>query len=172
MSSSILIVAFDEERMAQKALDTLEEMHLDKIFEIANAVVIEKDYQGKVRATEKGELTPKRGAITGGIAGLLIGTLIGGPIGGALLGAAAGGIAGKAIDLAVPDSKIKEISEHMERASSTLILVLKSGDAAKIAAALEETGGKTLEVTISGETQEELEQRVVDSEDTEERRNE
>jgi len=165
MSSPILIVAFDEERMAQKALDTLEEMHIDKLFEIADAVVIEKDFEGEVRATETGELTPKRGAVIGGIAGLVVGTLIGGPIGGALLGAAAGGIAGKAIDLGVPDAKIKEISDHMERASSTLILVLKSGDPAKIAAALEETGGKTIEIAISGETQEELEQRLVDSED-------
>ena len=165
MSSSILIVAFDEERMAQKALDTLEEMHIDKIFEIANAVVIEKDFDGDVRAAETGELTPKRGAVIGGIAGLLVGTLIGGPIGGALLGAAAGGIAGKAIDLGVPDAKIKEISEHMERASSTLILVLKSGDAAKIAAALEETGGKTIEVSVSGEVQEDLEQRLLNFED-------
>jgi len=165
MSSSILIVAFDDERMAQKALDTLEKMRLDELFETADAVVIEKDVHGKVRAKETEELSPKRGAVTGGIAGLVVGTLIGGPIGGALLGAAAGGIAGKVIDLGVPDAKIKEISEHMERASSTLILVLKSGDPEKIAAALEETGGRTMEITISGEVQKDLEQSLEDLEE-------
>lgn len=160
MDSSVLIVAFEEQRMANKALETLGEMHLDNLFEIADAVVIEKDFHGNVSARETGELTPKRGAVTGGIAGLVIGTLLGGPIGGALLGAAAGGIVGKAIDLGVPDAKIAEVGEHMDGATSTLILVLKSGDPNKIAAALEETGGKTIELTISGEVHEELEQTL------------
>jgi uncharacterized membrane protein len=163
MGSSILIIAFDEERMAEKALDTLDEMHLDKLFEIADAAVIKKDLQGNVKVWEKGELTPRRGAVSGGIAGLVIGTLVGGPIGGALLGAAAGAIAGKATDLGIPNEKIDEISNHMEKASSSLILVLKSGDAEKIAAALEETGGKTIEVTISDEVQKEMEKRLSDS---------
>jgi uncharacterized membrane protein len=163
MSSSILIVAFEEERMAEKALDTLDEMHLDKLFKIADAVVIKKDFQGDVKVWEKGELTTKKGAISGGIAGLVIGTLVGGPIGGALLGAAAGAIAGKATDLGIPNEKIDEISDHMERASSTLILVLKSGDPEKIAASLEKTGGKTIEVTISDEVQEEMEKRLSNS---------
>lgn len=92
----------------------------------------------------------------------MVGTLIGGPIGGALLGAAAGAIAGKSIDLGIPDEKIAEIGEHMDRASSTLILALNSGDPDKIAAALEETGGKTIEISISGDVQKELEKRAAD----------
>ena len=165
MGSSILIVAFDGERMAEKALDTLDEMHLDKLFEISDAAVIKKDLQGNVKVWEKGEPTPRRGAVSGGIAGLAIGTLVGGPIGGALLGAAAGAIAGKAIDLGIPNEKIDEISNHMENASSSLILVLKSGDPEKITAALEETGGKTIEVTISDEVQVEMENKLSDSGD-------
>jgi uncharacterized membrane protein len=127
--------------------------------------VIKKDFKGNVKIWEKGELTPRRGAISGGIAGLVIGTLVGGPIGGALLGAAAGAIAGKATDLGIPNEKIDEISSHMEKASSSLILVLESGDPEKIAAALEETGGNTLEVTISDEIHEEMEKRLSDSGD-------
>lgn len=64
MSNSILIVAFDEERMARKALETLNEMQAAKSFEIADAAVIETDFEGTVRATETGELTPKLGAVT------------------------------------------------------------------------------------------------------------
>lgn len=162
MGKSILIVAFEEEKMADKALHTLGEMYAAKQFEISDAVVITKDFQGHVQARETGELTPKKGAITGGIAGLVIGTLLGGPVGGALLGTAAGAIAGKAVDLGVPNEKIIEIGDHMDQASSTLILVLKSGDKEKLAAALEATGGKSIEMSLSDDIHDELEESLSD----------
>ena len=83
--------------------------------------------------------------------------IVGGPIGGALLGAGAGALAGKVIDLGVPDEEIEAVSASLERASSALLLELKSGDPNLLVKTLEQSGGHLYELLISKEIKSNLE---------------
>lgn len=71
MGSSIVIVTFDNETIAYRALESLQKMRGEKMFEMSDAVVVTKDIHGQITVKETEELTPKRGAVTGGVAGLV-----------------------------------------------------------------------------------------------------
>lgn len=163
MSHTIIVMTFEDERNARRALKVLESMGTEKLFELSDAVVLVKDLDGVVSATETRDVSGGRGAVVGGVAGLVVGTLLGGPIGGVLLGAATGAIAGKAIDVGVPDHKIAEVSKALDRCSSALLLELKSGDPDKLVAAISETGGELFELTVPDEARQQLEKHLADA---------
>ncbi len=164
MSRTIIVMTFEDERNAQRALNILQSMGKEKLFELNDAVVLAKDSLGAVSVTETRDVSGGRGAVAGGVAGLVIGTLLGGPIGGVLLGAATGAIVGKAVDFGVPDSKIAEVSKAMDRSDSALLLELKSGDPQKLVAAIAETGGELFEISVPDEAGRQLEQHLSDAE--------
>ena len=160
--SSIIIMTFEDARLGEKALKVLESLRSQHLFEMSDAVVISKDFQGYVDVTETEDVKPKKGAVVGGIAGLVVGTLLGGPIGGALLGAAAGAVTSKAIDLGIPNAKIKEVSQALDKATSALLVELKEGDPQKLINVLKQTGGELYELTVSDDTKRALQDAVSD----------
>lgn len=157
MSHTIIVMTFEDERNAMRALKVLEGMGTEKLFELSDAVVLAKDVDGAVSITETRDVSGGRGAVAGGLAGLVVGTLLGGPIGGVLLGATTGAIVAKAVDVGVPDQKIAEVSKALERCNSALLLELKSGDPARLVAAISETGGELYELNIPEEARQQLE---------------
>lgn len=163
MSGTIIVMTFEDVRSADKVLVVLDSMKSDKLFKLSDAVVLVKDADGGLQIDETRELTAEKGALTGGIAGLVVGTLLGGPIGGVLLGAAGGALAGRAIDLGIPDAKIRQVGEAMSIASSAILIELKSGDPQKLVSAMEESGGELFELSLSQEAQEQIQQHAADS---------
>ena len=151
-------MTFDDEKNAGKALTVLESLRGEQAFEISDAVVVTKHMDRSVSVKESHEFTTKKGAISGAVAGLVVGLIVGGPIGGALLGAGAGALAGKVIDLGVPDEEIEAVSASLERASSALLLELKSGDPNLLVKTLEQSGGHLYELLISKEIKSNLEE--------------
>ncbi len=158
MSSTIIVMTFDDEKNASKALTVLDSLRGDKVFELSDAVVVTKHMDKSVSVKESKEFTTKKGAISGGLAGLVVGLVVGGPIGVALLGAGAGALAGKVIDLGVPDEEIEAVSASLDRASSALLLELKAGDPNMLVKALEQSGGQLYELSISKEVKNNLEE--------------
>ena len=163
MSHTIIVMTFEDERNAMRALKVLESMGTEKLFELSDAVVLAKDLDGAVSVTETRDMSGGRGAVVGGVAGLVVGVLLGGPIGGVLLGAAAGGIVGKVVDVGVPDHKIAEVSGALDRCSSALLLELNSGDPDKLIAAISETGGELFELNVPEEARQQLEKHVAEA---------
>ena len=157
------MMTFEDERNAARALNVLESMGSEKLFELSDAVVLVKDYDGAVAVTETRDVGGGRGAVAGGAAGLVVGALLGGPIGGVLLGAATGAIVAKAVDFGVPDHKIAEVSNALDRCSSALMLELKSGDPARLVAAVSETGGELYELNVPEEARQQLEDDLSES---------
>jgi uncharacterized membrane protein len=164
LDHTIIVLTFEDENNASRALKVLESLGTEKLFKLSDAVVLEKDFDGSVAVTETRDVSGGRGAVVGGVAGLVIGSLLGGPIGGALLGTATGAIVGKVVDTGVPNEKIAEVSRALERSSSALLLELEAGDPDKLVAAISETGGELYELTIPTETKEQLQKQL--SEDT------
>lgn len=160
MNHTIMVMTFEDERNAKRALNVLESMGSEKLFELSDAVVLEKDPDGTVGVTETRDVSGGRGAVAGGVAGLVVGALLGGPIGGVLLGTATGAIVAKAVDTGVPNAKIKEVSAALDLCTSALILELKSGDPAHLVAAVSETGGELYELSVPHEARQQLEQHL------------
>jgi uncharacterized membrane protein len=160
MNHTIIVMTFEDERNASRALNVLESMGTEGLFKLSDAVVLEKDFDGSVKVTETRDVSGGRGAVAGGVAGLVIGTLLGGPIGGALLGTATGAIVAKVVDTGVSDERIAEVSHALHRCTSALLLELKAGDPQKLVAAVEETGGELYELSVPEEATEQLEKQV------------
>jgi uncharacterized membrane protein len=167
MSHTIIVMTFEDEKNAMRALKVLESMGTEKLFELNDAVVLVKDYDGAVSITETRDVSGGRGAVAGGVAGLVVGTLLGGPIGGVLLGAATGAIVAKAVDFGVPDHKIAEVSKALDRSNSALLLELQSGDPDKLVAAVSETGGELYELNIPEEARQQLQESLSESDSAE-----
>ena len=160
MSHTIIVMTFEDERNATRALKVLESMGTEKLFKLSDAVVLDKDFDGSVSVTETRDVSGGRGAVVGGVAGLVIGLLLGGPIGGALLGTATGAVVGKVVDTGIPNDKIAEVSQALDRSTSALLLELDEGDPQALVAAVSETGGELYELTIPAETKEQLEKHL------------
>ncbi len=156
-------MTFEDLRSADKALKVLESLRNQHLFEMSDAVVVTKDMSGYVNVFETEDVKLKGGAVAGGLAGLVVGVLVGGPIGGALLGAATGAIASKIIDIGIPDEKIEQVIEAMDKASSALLVEFKSGDLEKLISAMEETGGRLFELPLSDEAKRQLKEATPDS---------
>ena len=167
MSHTIIVMTFEDEKNAMRALKVLESMGTEKLFELNDAVVLVKDYHGAVSITETRDVSGGRGAVAGGVAGLVVGTLLGGPIGGVLLGAATGAIVAKAVDFGVPDYKIAEVSKALDRSNSALLLELQSGDPDKLVDAVSETGGELYELNIPEEARQQLQESLSESDSAE-----
>ena len=167
MSHTIIVMTFEDERNAMRALKVLESMGTERLFKLNDAVVMVKDGEGAVSITETRDVSGGRGAVAGGVAGLIVGTLLGGPIGGALLGATTGAIVAKAIDFGVPDQQIAEVGKALDRCSSALLLELQSGDPAKLVAAISETGGELYELNVPEDARQQLEEGLSETDATE-----
>ena len=117
----------DNAKLAQEALEFVEDLHRRRTFKILNAAVLVKDKEGNVSVTDTKEIDPKKGrllgAITGGLIGLLAGP--GGAVIGALAGLGAGGAAGKWIDEGFSNKFLKNLQEYLQPGSAALILLVE-----------------------------------------------
>jgi uncharacterized membrane protein len=77
-----------------------------------------------------------------------------------LLGAAGGALAGRVIDLGIPDEKIRQVGQAMDIATSAILIEVKSGDPQKLVSAMEESGGKLFELSLSAEAQKQLQEHL------------
>lgn len=146
--SYLVVVTYDETEQAQKTLKTLKALQdEDRIF-LEDAVLIEKQEDGKLKVKETQEFTTKRGAVTGGALGFVLGIILGGPIGGLLVGGLLGGLVGKKVDTGISKGKIEAISEAMKNSSSSLIIEgnAEKGSVALLKSALEQSGGAIIEI--------------------------
>ena len=146
--SYLVVVTYDEFDKATHALKTLKALQDEKRIFLEDAVLIEKQADGKLKVKETQEFSTKRGAVTGGAIGFILGVMVGGPLGGLLVGGLLGGLIGKKVDTGIPKAKIEAISDAMQNSSSTLIIEgdVEQSNVALLKSALEQTGGNIIEI--------------------------
>ncbi len=150
MSSQIAIITFDSEDKAKEVYESLKKMQKEKLIDLKEAVIVDKDEKGKLKVKESVEFSKKRGAVTGGALGFIIGLMIGGPIGGMLLGGVAGYFTGKKLDFGISKDKIDAVSADMANSSSALFLQFESiENKAAVSALMRDSGGKLYEFDLS-----------------------
>jgi len=159
----MMVVAFDDEREAERVLDTLKKMNRKDVVDLKSAAVIVRSRSGKVRIRETKDFDAKQGAKAGALAGGLLGLLKKHAVRGALIGAAGGAVAGKVIDLGLKDNLLKEIGESLGPGSSAIVALV---DFERVDRAMKELdrfeGGRILRHTLSADVYQQLSDAVED----------
>lgn len=119
---------------------------------IADAAVVAKNENGKVRVRQTLETTVKGGqVITTGFWGVLVGFFFGGPLLGGLVGMTIGGLLGRSIDIGVDNTFIQDVGDHLDDDSSALFLLIQDTPLSVVAEALQGFGGVIHSATMSDE---------------------
>ncbi len=146
-AQKLLVIGFDDPLKASEFMLAAVRLQRHDLIKLHDAVFIERDASGKAVVRETQDVTPGKGALSGGMWGLLIGTLLGGPIGGLIGGAATAGggaLLGKLIDTGIKDEKIKELRDAVPAGSTALALLVSHVSVADLQRELARFEGATL----------------------------
>jgi uncharacterized membrane protein len=153
--SELVVLAFDNEEGAYQARDRLLEVRKRRMLQLADATVVVRKQDGKVKIKQLTNLVG--GAAFGGAFwGLLVGLLFAVPWMGLAIGAAAGAAIGGLSDYGVDDKFIKEVGGTIEPGHSALFLLVHRGDFVKWQDELTELNPTVLQTTLSEEEEAKL----------------
>jgi uncharacterized membrane protein len=113
----------------------------DYLIQMADAVVVTRDEDGKVQLHQAVNLTAA-GAAGGTMWGALIGLLFLNPLLGAAVGAGAGALSGYLTDFGIDDKRMKEMGEQLKPGGSALFVLVTSVTGDKVLERLEAWRGK------------------------------
>ncbi|MGI8882265.1 MAG: DUF1269 domain-containing protein [Jatrophihabitans sp.] len=142
----LLVVSFDDPMKAQEFLLVAVRLQKQQELQLHDAVVVRHDADGHTHVTETTDITPGRGALSGGIWGLLLGTLLAGPFGlvvGAA-GAGTGALVAKLRDTGIKDEKIAELRRTVPPGRTALALLISHVSLADLQNELSRFPGATL----------------------------
>jgi uncharacterized membrane protein len=125
MAQEIVAMSFANTTRADEVLLSLAHRQQEGLIQIADAVVIAKDADGRARVRETMDTTPAKGAMSGTWWGLLAGLLLGNPLVGMVGGVAAGALMGKLVDLGLDDSWVKQMAGWIDPGTSALLLLVE-----------------------------------------------
>jgi uncharacterized membrane protein len=111
-NSKLLVISFEDGLRAQEFLLAAAGLQQREDIQVHDAVLINRDADGKSHVHETTDVTPGRAGLGAGVWGLLLGTLFGGPIGGLVVGAASAGggaLLAKLVDTGVKDETIENL---------------------------------------------------------------
>jgi uncharacterized membrane protein len=152
--SDLIVVAFDhfdDARSAMRALRAIEDQ--DQI-KFEDSAIVERAPDGKLHV--KNELTgaTETGAAVGAFVGAFLMFFF--PVVGLVLGAAGGAAVGAMLKTGVEKSFVNEVKDKLSPGRSALFLVIKSGSADTLVAALEPFKGEVIQTNLEPDTEEEL----------------
>jgi uncharacterized membrane protein len=156
--ADLVVVAYDGEDTADKALNKLRELQKEYLVDLEDAVVAVRDKNGKVRVKQAiplVRLSAVGGAAWGGLFGLLIGILFLNPLlgwlAGAAMGAGAGALSGALADYGINDDFIKEIGKSLEPGKSAIFMLVRRVNVDKALPELAKFGGKIIRTSLTNE---------------------
>ena len=148
--AELVVLAFDNEEGALQARDRLLEIQKHRMLQLADAAVVVRRQDGKVKIKQLHGLVGP-GAFGGAFWGLLIGLLFAAPWLGLALGAAAGaGIAGLS-DFGIDDKFIKKVGDTIEPGHSALFLLVHRANLVKFQDELTPFNPTVLQTSLSDE---------------------
>ena len=131
MTSSLIVLAFDNDTAAFEVRDKLIELQKANLITLADAAVAVRSADGKVKIKQVVDLTAS-GALGGSFWGLLAGILFWMPLMGMAVGTLLGAISGSMSDYGVNDEFIKDVAEKIEPGHSALFLLVVDATADRV----------------------------------------
>jgi uncharacterized membrane protein len=164
-TDNVLVVTFGEnpadDANAYQALTDIKQLDSQHQIEIAGAVVISRDLDGRVEVKSEVGNDPYLGTASGGMIGLLVG-IIGGPLG-VLLGGAYGALVGSLFDIddvETTESVLAEISKQVQPTRTALLAQVVEQTPEVIDSAMARLGGEVMRRPSA-----EVEQEIAAAED-------
>ncbi len=156
--SNLVVLGFDGITAADEVLNKVRALRAQHLIDLEDAVVVERDAEGKVHVKQAVNLT-RLGAATGGLSGAFWGTLVGllflNPLAGMAIGAAAGAgggaLSGSLVDFGVNDDFVKQLSETIPNNSSALFVLVREATTDKVIAELKGYNPRILNTNLTNE---------------------
>jgi uncharacterized membrane protein len=123
-SEGLFGISFSGLSRAQEFLLALNGLALAGHLTMRDAVVVVKDFEGKVRVAETIDPQPGRSALSGATWIGLLGLMFGGPVGwiaGIGLGAGIGALTAKLVDLGIPDAWVDWFKDEVGPGTATVV---------------------------------------------------
>ncbi|HUL50967.1 MAG TPA: DUF1269 domain-containing protein [Candidatus Nitrosotalea sp.] len=155
--SNLIVVGFNNEADAFEMRAALARLQSQYLIEMEDAVVVNRDAQGKVHLHQAVNLTAT-GAVSGAFWGTLIGMLFLNPLLGAAVGAGSGALSGKFADIGINDQFMKDLGATITPGSSALFVLVRKSTPDKVLEGLKSFAGKgrILQTSLTKDKEEEL----------------
>jgi uncharacterized membrane protein len=153
--ATLVVIDYESEVKAEEVRLALLKMQKDYLIDVADAVVVVRDENGKVRLRQMYNLTAA-GALSGGFWGTLVGVLFLNPLFGLAIGAAAGAISGALSDVGIDDGFMKKMAETIKPGSAALCVLIRSMTEDKVVEELKQFGGTLIKTNLSHEDETKL----------------
>jgi uncharacterized membrane protein len=148
--SSLIAIAYPDARTAEEVRQELGRASKEFLVELHDAVVVERDPEGKVKLRQAYSVAGA-GAAGGAMWGGLIGLLFLAPLFGMAIGAASGALAGKLSDTGVNDDFMKELGAKLPPGGAALIALGRSDAPERVLERLAPFGGEVIQTSLSEE---------------------
>ena len=147
----LLLAAFPSIAKAQEAHQTVLSIKKEENLYLIDIALVMCDKDNNISISESEDVDAKRGAVFGGIIGFLVG-LLAGPLGAIIAlptGAILGGIAAHAIDMGIPNHRLKELADTLKPGTAEVLVVANEEWTTAVAEQLEQMGGDVLVTPLS-----------------------
>lgn len=161
MNSTIMVLVYPTEKIADDVMDTVKHLQSRGLIEIEDACVVVKDSSGRIKIHQSHNL-PLLAAAGGAVLGTLVGLLFAAPYVGAAVGATAGIMGGTLADIGVDDDFMASVGNEMKAGTSALFLLLHHITIDKAIPDLARHGGRILHTSFS-KAQEERVKKMFES---------
>lgn len=159
----LVVLGFDGITAADEVLNKVRSLKAQHLLDLEDAVVVERDADGKVHIKQAVNLTTL-GAASGGLSGAFWGMLVGllflNPLAGMAIGAGAGAgagaLSGSLIDYGVNDDFVKKLSDTIPNSSSALFVLVKDATFDKVVAEIQPWNPRVLNTSLSNEQEAKL----------------
>jgi len=153
--SNLVAIAYDDVAEAQQVMVTFGELVKEHSLELADAVIVERQPDGKVKLHQPS--TAAAGAAGGALWGGLIGLIFLMPLFGMAIGAASGAAAGAMSDVGADDKFMKTLGAKLEPGSAAVVVLVSGATPDKVLPAIEQYGGHLVQTSLSNEQEQALE---------------
>ncbi len=154
----LIVAAFQTETGADDALKELKEAKRERLIAIQDAAVIRRDAKDRVHIKDVKDVGGGRGAVAGAVFGTAI-ALLAGPVGivvGGTLGALVGGLTAKAVDMGLPNQRLKELSESLKPGTSAIIAIIEHTWVSDIEDMMAEAGAQVMRESLQADIAQQL----------------
>src|SRR5262249_28879618 len=150
-----VVIDYESELKAEEVRLALLKMQKEYLLDLADAVVVVRDANGKVRLRQMYNLTAA-GAISGGFWGALIGLIFLNPLFGFAVGPAAGAISGALKDVGIDDGFMKNLGATLKPGTAALCVLVHQMTPDKVVDELQKFGGTLIKTNLSHEDETKL----------------
>lgn len=153
--ADLVAIRFKDQSRAEEALRRAAEAQKEHLVDLADAVIVSRDDQGRV-VLKQSFNTVAVGAAGGGMWGTLIGLVFLNPLLGLAVGAASGALSGYLTDYGINDEMMKNMGEKLEPGQSALFVLVRKSTPDKVIPALRELEGELFHSSLSNADEERL----------------